>query len=316
MTPTFQRQHGVMLLKYSGISFISGAVNHGFFSGERSLWTALVGIVLFVAGAWLEHRDARAEGGDSSLGRTLLWGTALSIGLGFFTGGLQHFPDSPQRSAWVVPLGFAISVVALLAQLRVRLAGPAAAYVLVAGLATAVGSVGAWRWLEAHPHLAEGGHDHGEEAAATGGPTAQIVSRVVEVRMSDRMRFQPDRLRAAAGETLRIVVRNDGQLPHELVIGSEGELRDHAQAMRASAGHSHAHGPGAAITVAPGQTGELVVTYGAPQELHIGCLVPGHWEAGMRGRFDVVATAAQAGEPAPAAAPVRDKGHDHRTHKH
>ena len=46
-----------MLLKYSGISFISGAVNHGFFSGERSLWTAAVGIVLFVAGAWMEHRS-------------------------------------------------------------------------------------------------------------------------------------------------------------------------------------------------------------------------------------------------------------------
>ena len=40
-----------MLLKYSGISFISGAVNHGFFSGTRSLWTAAIGIVLFVLGA-------------------------------------------------------------------------------------------------------------------------------------------------------------------------------------------------------------------------------------------------------------------------
>jgi hypothetical protein len=33
--------------------------------------------------------------------------------LDFFTGGLQHFPDSPVRSAWVVPLGFAVSVPAL-----------------------------------------------------------------------------------------------------------------------------------------------------------------------------------------------------------
>ena len=49
---TFQHQHGAMLLKYSGISFISGAVNHGFFSGERSLWTAAIGIVLFVLGAY------------------------------------------------------------------------------------------------------------------------------------------------------------------------------------------------------------------------------------------------------------------------
>jgi hypothetical protein len=31
MALQFQQQHGAMLLKYSGISFISGAVNHGFF---------------------------------------------------------------------------------------------------------------------------------------------------------------------------------------------------------------------------------------------------------------------------------------------
>jgi len=37
MTASFEIQHSALLLKYSGISFISGAVNHGFFSGERSL---------------------------------------------------------------------------------------------------------------------------------------------------------------------------------------------------------------------------------------------------------------------------------------
>ena len=52
MNSSFQQQHSAMLLKYSGISFISGAVNHGFFSGTRSLWTAAIGIVLFVLGAW------------------------------------------------------------------------------------------------------------------------------------------------------------------------------------------------------------------------------------------------------------------------
>jgi hypothetical protein len=30
MTSSFQMQHSAMLLNYSGISFISGAVNHGF----------------------------------------------------------------------------------------------------------------------------------------------------------------------------------------------------------------------------------------------------------------------------------------------
>ena len=74
MTSSFQNHHGAMLLKYSGISFISGAVNHGFFSGTRSLWTAAVGIVLFVLGAWLEHRlNANSDDRPSSgLLQTLL----------------------------------------------------------------------------------------------------------------------------------------------------------------------------------------------------------------------------------------------------
>ena len=115
MATSFQQHHGAMLLKYAGISFISGAVNHGFFSGTRSIWTAGIGMVLFVLGAWLEHRltDAKEAHPRPRLIQALVWGSMLSIGLGFFTGGLQHFPDSPARSAWVVPLGFAVSVLAL-----------------------------------------------------------------------------------------------------------------------------------------------------------------------------------------------------------
>lgn len=60
MTPNFQTQHATMLFKYAGISFISGAVNHGFFSGERSLWTGGIGIVLFVLGAVWEHHQTMA----------------------------------------------------------------------------------------------------------------------------------------------------------------------------------------------------------------------------------------------------------------
>ncbi len=141
MTSSFQQQHSAMLLKYSGISFISGAVNHGFFSGARSLWTAAIGIVLFVLGAWLEHRQAdNARASPNSLLQTLALGSLLSIGLGFFTGGLQHFPDSPERSAWVVPLGFFVSVVAL-ALTAPRTWHPAATvYVLVLGCALSAGS--------------------------------------------------------------------------------------------------------------------------------------------------------------------------------
>src|SRR5574343_1475828 len=147
--PSFQSQHASMLLKYAGISFISGAVNHGFFSEERSLWTAGIGIVLFVLGAWWEHHLANhTEETPKTLLQTLIWGTLLSIGLGFFTGGLQHFPDSPARSAWVVPTGFFVSVLALALSTSHAWQRGTSAYVLVVGALVTLGSYGAWQWLQ------------------------------------------------------------------------------------------------------------------------------------------------------------------------
>ena len=165
MNTNFQLHHGAMLLKYSGISFISGAVNHGFFSGERSLWTAAVGVLLFVLGATMEHRltDASDEA-PASLSHTLMWGALLSVGLGFFTGGLQHFPDSPSRSAWVVPLGFFISILAMALNGAFRWQRDSTLYTVIGGLLISLLSYGAWQWLEQHP-LYLGTHAHaGNEA--------------------------------------------------------------------------------------------------------------------------------------------------------
>jgi len=142
----FENHHAAMLLKYSGISFISGAVNHGFFSGERSLWTAGVGMLLFVMGAVMAHRLEDGPGAEqSNLGKTLLLGALLSVGLGFFTGGLQHFPDSPARSAWVVPLGFVISVPALAWSTSFVWRTRSTVYALIVGVLVSVGSYGAWQ---------------------------------------------------------------------------------------------------------------------------------------------------------------------------
>lgn len=318
-----------MLLKYSGISFISGAVNHGFFSGARSLWTAAIGIVLFVLGAWIEHRltDSSAEGSGSSLGRTLLWGTLLSIGLGFFTGGLQHFPDSPARSAWVVPLGFVISVVALAVSAELTWLRSTTVYAVVVGVLVTGGSWGAYRWLEANPGWAAGGHSHGHGHgdshggdhghAAPAGLVAQTVTRSVSIHMDDNMRFTPDNVEVKAGETIRFVVKNAGALPHEFVLGTDQEIVEHAELMRKLASqpgaHAHDHGGGAAITVAPGETGELVVTFAQAGPLQMACLIPGHYEAGMKGRIAVNVTGAAS--PAKPAS-TKPSGHYADGHKH
>ena len=306
-----------MLLKYSGISFISGAVNHGFFSGERSLWTALVGMVLFVLGAWLEHRwqPVDADTPQSGLMKTLAIGSLLSIGLGFFTGGLQHFPDSPARSAWVVPLGFFVSVVALGLSAPRDWTRAASAYVLVLGTLTTAGSWGAWQWLERNPQWAGHGHSHGhgndQGHADSTAPVAQVVSRSIEVRMDDTMRFAPDTLQVQAGETIRFVVHNAGKVEHELVLGTDADIRAHAEDMKKGTDHSHSHAGATAISVAPGQTGELVVTFTQTGTLQMACQIPGHYDAGMKGQLKVTSGAAS---PSPAKA--KGSAHDHSTHKH
>jgi len=314
-----QQHHGAMLLKYAGISFISGAVNHGFFSEQRSLWTAAIGMVLFVMGAWMEHslRDPQADVPQTGLLQTLVLGALLSIGLGFFTGGLQHFPDSPARSAWVVPLGFFVSVLALALSTSHVWQRGTTVYAALVGALVLGGSYGAWQWLEQHPEWAATGHshdnasgnEHTHDAAAdhehgpSTSPSALVISRSIEVRMDDEMRFTPSNIQVQAGETIRFVAHNAGRAAHEMVLGSDADIREHAQAMQQGAGHDegHSHGTGATITVAAGQKGELVVKFDQPGTWQMACLIPGHYEAGMRGTVSV--------HPAKAV-------HDHSTHTH
>ncbi|MBU3600658.1 hypothetical protein ICN28_09010 [Polynucleobacter sp. 30F-ANTBAC] len=107
----FSLDHISTLCKYTGISFTAGAITHGAFSEQRSLITAGIGIAIYLIGGVLEkyaHPDK-----EHSWTNLLAVGVVASIGLGFFTGGLQHFPDSPERSSWVVPVGFVMSLVAL-----------------------------------------------------------------------------------------------------------------------------------------------------------------------------------------------------------
>ncbi|MEI7784552.1 MAG: cupredoxin family protein [Betaproteobacteria bacterium] len=313
MAFAFQYHHGAMLLKYSGISFISGAVNHGFFSGERSLWTAAAGMVLFVLGAVLEHR-LRQDPQQPSQGllRTLFIGALLSVGLGFFTGGLQHFPDSPARSAWVVPLGFVVSVMALAMDGAYRWLRSSWVYSLVVGALVSVGSYSTWQWLERQPAA---GHSHADDqglAVAAPAITAMVVDRSIDILMDDQMRFTPNTLEVQAGETVRLVVRNEGKVQHELVLGTDQQIREHADQMKqggANAAHRHDSAGFAVVGVEAGQTGELVIRWAQPGNYQMACLVPGHYEAGMRGTLTVSASA-------PVRPALQAPAQGHSDHKH
>jgi uncharacterized cupredoxin-like copper-binding protein len=113
----------------------------------------------------------------------------------------------------------------------------------------------------------------------------KAVSRTVRVTMGDTMRFTPSALTVKRGETVRFVVRNEGKLLHEMILGTSDELARHAQMMRKfpDMEHDDPH----MVHVKPGHTGDLVWTFNRAGEFRFACLVPGHFEAGMAGTIKV-----------------------------
>jgi uncharacterized cupredoxin-like copper-binding protein len=111
------------------------------------------------------------------------------------------------------------------------------------------------------------------------------ATRTVRIDMSDKMRFSPASLTIRQGETVSFVVRNNGKVVHEMVIGTMKELKEHAEAMKK---HPHMeHDDPFGVEVDPGRDKTLVWQFTRPGRFHFGCLVPGHFEAGMVGQISV-----------------------------
>jgi uncharacterized cupredoxin-like copper-binding protein len=111
------------------------------------------------------------------------------------------------------------------------------------------------------------------------------AKRTVRVEMTDQMRFHPADITVKRGDVVRFVPVNKGQVMHEMVLGTMGELKRHAALMRKHPGMEHdelhmAH-------VAPGKQGEMGWQFTRAGEFFYGCLIPGHFEAGMIGKVTV-----------------------------
>jgi uncharacterized cupredoxin-like copper-binding protein len=114
---------------------------------------------------------------------------------------------------------------------------------------------------------------------------AKAARRTLSVTMGDNMRFTPDLLSVKQGETVRLKIRNTGQLLHEFVLGTPATLAEHAALMVKFPNMQHdepymAHVP-------PGQTGEIVWTFNRPGDVDFACLIAGHYQAGMVGKITV-----------------------------
>jgi uncharacterized cupredoxin-like copper-binding protein len=153
-----------------------------------------------------------------------------------------------------------------------------------------VREAGAAQDHSAHDH---GGHDAAPAKKKSRGRDAPFgregdprkVSRVIKIEMSDAMRYFPDHISVKKGETVRFVASNSGQVEHEFVIGTMDDLKQHAELMKKHGGMAH-NDPNA-THVAPGGTGRVVWQFTRAGEFYYGCLVPGHFEAGMIGTIVV-----------------------------
>ncbi|WP_119423048.1 cupredoxin domain-containing protein [Desertibaculum subflavum] len=147
--------------------------------------------------------------------------------------------------------------------------------------------------LSAAPTLAHGPEKHEPKPAAAGGHAEALGepgdpkarARTIVVTMNDEMRFNPNRFIVAKGETIRFEVRNTGKIKHEMVLGTIAELKEHAALMQKFPEMEH-DDPNA-VGVEPGKTGLLLWRFTKAGEFDFGCLVPGHFEANMKGKITV-----------------------------
>ncbi|MFP3678722.1 cupredoxin family protein [Pseudomonas sp. SIMBA_041] len=145
-------------------------------------------------------------------------------------------------------------------------------------------------------------YDFGQPAAAA------KATRSVEVVMGD-MSFTPKAIDIKAGETIRFVLVNKGQLLHEFNLGDAAMHAKHQQEMLqmqqsgmltpngmkemdhgAMAGMDHGmmkHDDPNSVLVEPGKTAELTWTFTKASSLEFACNIPGHYQAGMVGKLTV-----------------------------
>lgn len=128
------------------------------------------------------------------------------------------------------------------------------------------------------------GPGHGSNPVGEPGKAAQ-VSRTVTIDMTDNMRFTPGDIAVQQNETVRFVVKNSGTIKHELVLGTQEELKEHYAMMMKHPEMEH-DDPNQ-ITLAPGKTGEIVWKFSKAGKVDFACLQPGHYDAGMKGKVAV-----------------------------
>ena len=139
-----------------------------------------------------------------------------------------------------------------------------------------------------NPALADSGHDHSEELVygEPGDPSKPARMVLIAMRETkDGMSFVPNQIKIKAGEQVKFVIRNTGELDHELVFADLESNLKHGVEMAKNPDMEHDDLN--AARVAPKKVGEIVWKFTNAGEFDFSCLIPGHRESGMFGTIIV-----------------------------
>jgi len=128
-------------------------------------------------------------------------------------------------------------------------------------------------------HHGDGVDQHDSMAGVPG--IVGNATRTVVVNMDDSMAYTPSELTVELGETLAFKVTNRGKLVHEFVLGTESEIMEHHELMKRFSGMEHDE-PNS-VSLAAGESGEVIWQFSKAGTFQFACLQPGHYEAGMTG---------------------------------
>lgn len=131
----------------------------------------------------------------------------------------------------------------------------------------------------------EPGHSHKTFAAGEPGDPKKPVARTMEVTMQEtedaKMLFSPDRVEVKRGEQVRFVLKNAGKVDHEFMLDSVSNNAKHKIAMQKNPDMEHDDANGKRLN--PDGSSEIIWRFTKAGTFEYACLIPGHYESGMKG---------------------------------
>lgn len=136
---------------------------------------------------------------------------------------------------------------------------------------------------------------------------ASQVTRTITVTMTDNA-FDPEEISIKEGETIRFVVKNDGEFVHEFNIGTAVMHAGHQKEMMMMVEHgaleadkiNHSmmkmdmgdgktmmHDDPNSVLLEPSKSAEIIWKFSKKAELEFACNVPGHYDSGMMGEIEI-----------------------------